>query len=299
MTGAVPLPRPGPRHLRQTMKTVISASRRTDLVAFFPDWLAAALRAKRVRVTGPRGRVHDVDLDPSSVHTVVLWSKNFSNLIRNTSGLRDLLGEYDQLYLHITVTGLGGTPAEAGSPPPSEALAQLPALTGIAGRPELVTVRFDPVLFWREGEDVRSNLAFFRTVADAAVGCGVLDLRMSFAQWYAKARSRAAARGFAYVDPPEAEKRTLAGRLAAEAAERGLTLHACTQPFLAGVPGLKPSACIDGRLLESLHPYREPASHRKDPGQRAGCLCTESRDIGSYAQTCPHGCVYCYANPSA
>lgn len=279
------------------MKTVISASRRTDLVAFFPDWLAAALTARRVRVTGPRGRVHDVDLDPRSVHTVVLWSKDFSNLIRNASGLRDLLGEYAQLYFHFTVTGLGGTPVEAGSPPPAEALGQLPALTAMAGRPERVTVRFDPVVFWREGGSVRSNLEFFGTVADAAAGCGVRDVRVSFGQWYAKARARAAVRGFDLVDPPETEKRTLAEQLAGEAAERGLTLHACAQPFLAGVPGLRPSACIDGRLLERIHPAGEPASGRKDPGQRAGCLCTESRDIGSYAQACPHGCMYCYANP--
>ncbi len=280
------------------MRTVISASRRTDLVTFFPEWLAAALKAGGVRVRGPRGRIHDVDLDPCSVHTVVLWSKDFSNLIRNASGLRDLLGRYDQLYLHFTVTGLGGTPVEAGSPPASAALAQLPVLTGLVGCPERVTVRFDPLVFWREGEKTRSNLELFGTVADAAAGCGVRDLRMSFAQWYPKARARAAARGFAYVDPPEAEKRALAEQLAAEAAARDLALHACTQPFLAGVPGLRHSGCIDGRLLERLHPRGEPVSRRKDAGQRLGCLCTGSRDIGSYAQACPHGCVYCYANPS-
>jgi hypothetical protein len=281
------------------MKTVISASRRTDLVAFFPEWLAAALRNKGVRVAGPRGRARDVDLDPRSVHTVVLWSKNFRNLIRNASGLRDLLGEYDQLFLHFTVTGLGGTPVEAGSPLPSAALAQLSALAGIAGRPERVTVRLDPVLSWRDGGSVRSNREFFGTLADAAAGCGVRDVRMSFAQWYKRARARAAARGFAFIDPPEEEKRAVAAELAAAAAERGLTLHACTQPLLAGVPGIRLSACIDGRLLERLHPERAPASRRKDAGQRAGCLCTESRDIGSYAQSCPHGCVYCYANPAA
>jgi len=279
------------------MKTVISASRRTDLVASFPDWLAAALRDKSVRVTGPRGRVRDIDLDPRSVHTVVLWSKNFTNLIRNASGLRDLLGESDQLYLHFTITGLGGTPVEAGAPRPAEAMAQLPALTEIAGRPERLSLRFDPVLFWREDGCVRSNLASFGTVADAAAGCGIRDVRVSFAQWYTKARARAAAGGFAFIDLAEEEKRAVAAGLAAEAAKRGLTLHACTQPFLAGVPGIRPSACIDGRLLERLHPDREPASGRKDAGQRAGCLCTESRDIGSYAQRCPHGCVYCYANP--
>jgi hypothetical protein len=63
------------------------------------------------------------------------------------------------------------------------------------------------------------------------------------------------------------------------------------------VPGLRPSACVDGTLLASLHPDHEPVSQLKDRSQRLACLCTESKDIGSYAQACPHGCVYCYANP--
>ncbi|HYA48966.1 MAG TPA: DUF1848 family protein [Burkholderiales bacterium] len=280
------------------MKTVISASRRSDLVAFFPDWLAAALRERRARVLGPRRRVVDVDLDPRSVHTLVLWSKDFGNFLRNRAGLRDLLAAYDQLYFHFTVTGLGGTPLEPGAPSPAEGLAQLAPLVGAAGRPERVSLRFDPAVFWREGETVRSNLAFFRRAADAAARCGVRDIRTSFAQWYPKARKRAAARGFDLVDPPDEEKRERAAALAAEAGRRGLSLWACAQPPLASVPGLSASACIDGALLQRLHPAGEPASHRKDPSQRPGCLCTESRDIGSYTQTCPHGCVYCYANPT-
>ena len=281
------------------MKTVISASRRSDLVAFFPDWLAAALRERHARVLGPRGRVVDVDLNPRSVHTLVLWSKDFGNLLRNRARLKDLLAAHDQLYFHFTVTGLGGTPLEPGAPSPDEGLAQLAPLVAVAGRPERVSLRFDPVVFWREGGAVRSNLAFFKRAAEAAAGCGVRDIRMSFAQWYPKARKRAASRGFDLVDPPHEEKRDRVAALAAEAGERGLSLWACTQPFLAGVEGVRPSACIDGPLLGRLHPAGEPASRRKDLGQRPGCRCTESRDIGSYTQACPHGCVYCYANPAA
>ena len=103
---------------------------------------------------------------------------------------------------------------------------------------------------------------------------------------------------FLYIDPPDGEKRARAADLATTAKAHGLVLHACCQPLLAGIPGIRPSACIDGGILEALHPRREPVSRRKDRGQRGDCLCTESKDIGSYAQACPHSCVYCYANPS-
>jgi len=231
------------------------------------------------------------------VHTIILWSKDFSNLLRNGDGLKDLLAAYDQIYLHVTITGRGGTTVEPGVPSYREALAQLPALTELAGNPLRVSVRFDPVLHWREEGIVRSNLSFFSEVAEAAAAAGIRDMRMSFAQWYGKAARRAGARGFAFFSPSDEEQRSLALELSAVAAANRLILHACCQPLLAGVPGLRPSSCIDGALLESLHPRREPASGRKDRGQRAACLCTESKDIGSYSQACDHGCVYCYANP--
>jgi len=276
---------------------VISASRRTDLVASFPEWLAAALRARRAVLIGPRGRAVEIDLSPAEVHTLVLWSKDFSNLLRNAHGLRDLLAAYGQVYLHFTITGLGGTAVEPGAPPTDQALAQLPGLAALAGDPRRVSVRFDPVVFWSDGGTVRTNLGEFPSIAAAAAGVGLKDIRTSFAQWYGKAKRRAAACRLAFVDPSGEAKRANAAGLARIAAAHGLVLHACSQPALAGVPGIVASACIDGALLGSLHPRREKVSQRKDRSQRPDCLCTESKDIGSYTQACPHGCVYCYANP--
>ena len=68
------------------MKKIISASRRTDLVASFPAWLSSVLEQEKAQVFGPSGHVYDVGLKPDKVHTIVLWSKNFQNLIENTAG---------------------------------------------------------------------------------------------------------------------------------------------------------------------------------------------------------------------
>jgi hypothetical protein len=287
-----------PGGCQETMRTVISASRRTDLVSFFPKWLAEALRKREATVIGPSGRAHTVDLSPDAVHTLVLWSKDFSNVLRNEAGLRTRLAAYDQVYLHFTVTGLGGTMIEPGAPPFLDGLAQLPRLVELAGHPRRVSLRFDPLLFWREGGRIVGNERHFAAAAAAAAAAGIVDLRFSFAQWYRKARLRAARRGFPFHDPPEEEKRAVAARLAAAAGGHNLKLYACSQSFLSGIGGIEPSACIEGRLLSELHPRAEPASPKKDRSQRAECLCTESRDIGSYTQPCPHGCVYCYANPA-
>lgn len=279
------------------MKHVISASRRTDLVAFFGEWLAAALADGRARVLGPRGRARGVDLQPEAVHTIVLWSKDFSPLVRDEHGLRRMLERYDQAYLLFTVTGLGGTAIERGVPEPDAALGQLPALVAIAGAPKRVSLRFDPVVHWREGGGLRSNLGFFERVAERAAQAGIEDIRLSFAQWYGKAVRRAKSHGFLFVDPDESAKLEAAGRLAETAARLGLRVSACAQDVLTRVPGIRRSSCIDGALLGELHPRKETASTAKDPSQRPECGCTTSLDIGSYTQACPHACVYCYANP--
>ncbi len=279
------------------MKTVISASRRTDLVSFFPEWLAAAVEKERALVIGPHGRAREVDLSPEKVHTFVLWSKNFQNFINNRHHLRDYLAKYDQLYLHFTITGLGGTQMEKGVPAPPQTLAQLESLAELAGRPERISLRFDPIVYWKEGGEERTNLAFFEELAPRASRLGIKTVRLSFAQWYPKAKRRAWRHGFAYLDPPFEVKKAAASRLAAVASAFGLRLFSCSQDFLAEVPGIEPSSCIDGRLLQSLHPAGEPVSLAKDRTQRPECRCTESVDIGSYTQSCPHSCIYCYANP--
>lgn len=279
------------------MKKVISASRRTDLVAFFPEWLSSVIIEEKARVYGPSGHVYTVDLSPKAVHTVVIWSKNLANLIEDRNRLCTALQKYDQLYLHFTITGLGGTFIEKEVPHPSSAISQLDPLIKIVRRPERISVRFDPVVYWKEEGEIKTNLHFFEKLAPELSSRGIKDVRFSFVQWYGKAVRRAAKYGFLYVDPSREEKKDAARTLAQIAQGWNLRLFSCSQNFLSEVSGVSPSACIDGPHLGDLHPLGEPVSIKKDKSQRPECRCTESVDIGSYTQFCPHSCLYCYANP--
>lgn len=279
------------------MKRVISASRRTDLTAFFPEWLSAVLKEEKAQVLGPSGRIYEVDLRPDAVHTIVLWSKNFTNLIAVASNLPKILQKYDQLYLHFTITGLGGIYIESGAVAPDLAAAQLDQLIVIVGLPERISVRFDPIIYWQENGEIRTNLRYFEELAPELSRRGIRSVHISFCQWYGKARRRAEKKKFSFFDPKEAEKKIDAAYLVDVARVHKLKLFSCSQDFVSDVAGISPSSCINGPLLQSLHPHKEDVSIKKDRSQRKECRCTESVDIGSYTQACPHGCLYCYANP--
>ena len=279
------------------MKKVISASRRTDLVAFFPEWIASVFKNGEANVHGPSGYTYSVSLNPTVVHTVVLWSKNFANVIENHCGLGMVLQKYDQLYSHFTITGLGGTIIERGVPPYRTSLSQLGDLVEIVGMPERITIRFDPIVYWEEGGEVHTNLSIFEKIAPSLHKNGIKNIRISFAQWYKKATRRATKHGFHFIDPPKEKKLEDARSIVRVAQEWDLDLYACSQDFLTEIPEIRHSSCIDGIFLQSLHPDKKAVSTKKDKTQRTECRCTESIDIGSYTQFCPHCCLYCYANP--
>jgi len=282
---------------QEEMKKVISASRRTDLVAFFPENLSRMLDNEKALVLGPAGKMYTVELSPDKVHTIVLWSKNFENLIQNRHRLRERLEKYVQVYLHFTITGMGRSFIECGVPHPKKALSQLDSLLKIVGRPERINIRFDPIVHWIEAGRTRTNLDFFEVLGKSLDSSGIRTLCFSYAQWYNKSKRRADKAGFRYCDPSDEEKKAKAAGLVAMARSWNIRLSSCSQNFLAAVEGVRPSSCIDGRTLQELHPHREDVSQRKDRSQRKECGCTESVDIGSYTQSCPHCCLYCYANP--
>lgn len=260
----------------------------------FPGWLARALRDGEVEVPQPyTGRIRLVSLRPEDVHTIVLWSKDFSRLLADEAGLREALAAYDQLFCHLTVTGLGAKTLEPSVRPWTAVLQQVPELMELVDHPRRLTVRFDPILHWWENGELRTNFPIGGRLLERCATYGIQTVRISFATLYGKVRRR---KGWNWYDPPQVERLRMVEELVSFAEPLGITIYACSDRSLQEA-GALPSKCVDGELLSELHPRRLPAPTGKDSGQRADCGCTPSVDIGSYIMRCPNGCRYCYANP--
>jgi len=254
------------------MKIVLSASRRTDLVASYPGEL--------VRLLG--------EYPPDRVHSIVLWTKNARNLQRHRT-LRDTLQGYEQIFIHFSITGMAGTILEPNIPGTEESLALLPELIELAGSPDRISVRFDPIVNLRIAEREYTNLSEFPAVAEGVSKSGVKRITTSWMTYYKKVARRFAPH---QIEPAEFDWQEQADFLLDHCRRRGVQLHACC------VEGLPISRCIDGPALEALHPKGERCSQAKASGQRPLCGCTASKDLGWYSLVCGGSCLYCYATPA-
>lgn len=267
---------------------IVSASYRTDIPAFYPEWLMARLRAGYCLVANPYGGPdYRVSLDPAEVDGLVLWTRNIGPLLPRLAEIRERGFTF---VVQQTVTGypraLETSVVDAG-----RAVGHLRELAGRFG-PRVPVWRYDPILV-SSLTPRQFHVDNFGRLAEALRGA-TDEVVVSFAQIYRKTERNLAAaakeRGFTWHDPAAEEKRTLVAELATLAKNQGMQLRLCAQPELLA-EGVLPAHCIDAERLAALS-GRLPRARIK--GNRPGCACYESRDIGAY-DSCPHGCVYCYA----
>lgn len=273
---------------------VISCSRRTDIPRWHLEWLERCLAQGFAEFIAPRGGRRKVSLLEVDVHSLVLWSKDYSLLLAD-AGLKKRLQRLNP-YFHFTITGLGGSLWEKEIPSRDSCLDQLRQLSASFG-PERVNWRFDPIIHWQDGEIIHSNLILFDEMAAAVAEAGVRRCTFSFACWYRKSRTRTGRAGIKILDPGEPEKLSACAELAEMAAAKEIDLFVCAQPAWAGLSGIESSRCIDAELMMQLRHGGEEPDRTKDVSQRRDCLCSRSIDIGSYSQRCGGShCLYCYAN---
>lgn len=265
---------------------IVSASYRTDIPAFYGEWFLARLRAGSVRVRNPYGGPpSEVSLAADRVQGFVFWTRNVEPF---RPALAAVAAMGVPFVVQFTVTGYPRD-LDAKTIPSPRAVAQIRDLAARFG-PASVVWRYDPIIATSLTPRVWHRDTFTR-LADALAGA-VDEVVVSWMQVYRKTARHLAPGSvrFDWQDPPSAAKQELLAELAALAAARGLTMSLCAQADLA-VDGVAEARCIDAERLGRIA-GRTLKAPRKP--HRAGCGCWASRDIGAY-DSCPHGCIYCYA----
>ncbi len=287
---------------RPGLKTVLSASRRTDIPAFYMPWFMAGIEQGLFLVENPfNGRVSRVPATPDHVHTIVFWSKDYGFFLDNAFG-EILQRRGYHLFFNFTVNSRCPQ-LEPNLPPLAKRLEQLAALCARFS-PQCVSWRFDPIcVFTDAGGNRCDNLGDFLRIAETARDLGIGRCITSFIDLYPKVRRRARGK-VTFLDLPQRIQRHIVLKLHAVLRPMGIALELCCEKeLLATLPrkaGVKNSRCIPNERLATI--FGGDISLAADPGQRraAGCGCGISRDIGSYRQQpCFHNCLFCYANPAA
>jgi len=276
------------------MKNVISASRRTDLPAFYLDWFKEKINEGGVFVQNPiyKKKITHVDLNPEKVEWIVFWSRNYSKFLKN----RSFFEEY-HLFFHFTV--ISHHPLlEKVKQNSATAVKQMEDLVKHYGSDRVIW-RYDPIVCWEDGRKINTNYNenIFKSYCQKFSDLGLKQCYFSYVTNYSKFNNRFKKKypNLKILPGNNAEISPILEEMQEISAYFGIKLFSCCNDSLLGLNTEKGS-CISGPLLNALTGIKV-VSEAKTP-TRGDCGCTRSIDIGDYIKhPCNFGCIYCYANP--
>lgn len=267
---------------------IISASYKTDIPTFYGDWFLNRLRVGYCKTVNPYNKnVYDVSLKREDVDGFVFWTKNLGPFMDKLELIRQLgYPFYIQYTIHHYPRQLESSVVSAER--------SIKYLKDVAAKYGSRTVvwRYDPIII-SSITPREFHIQNFEEIAKE-LDASADEVVISFAQIYKKTfnnmNSASDELGFTWEDPSDKIKSDLAKELADIAKSHNMKLTMCSQSRFIS-PGIGIARCIDAIRLSDVAGYRIRSNLK---GNRPDCGCYESIDIGDY-DTCPHGCVYCYA----
>ena len=323
-------PLPDGRIVEARMPVIVSASRRTDIPAFYADWFFDRLEKGYSLWTNPFNK-QDSYVSYRNTSFIVFWSKNPRPL---TGKLPVLASKRIGCYVQYTLNDYEREGLEPNVPPLAERIETFRLLSDCLGK-EAVIWRFDPLLL-APGLSPRQLLARIWRLGNRLQGStdklvfsfvDVLAYRKVQQNLLRETDGLFTKDTLPLAEPSAAQRQELVEglvklRKAWSAEGWSLSLATCAEQADLEQYGIAHNRCIDGDLIARLWPDDRPllyylrtgslpqsdlfggipplppvARNLKDKGQRQACGCILSKDIGMY-NTCPHLCVYCYANSS-
>lgn len=275
---------------------IISASRRTDIPAFYSEWFMKRIREGYFYRVNPfnSNQVSGFSLKPEDVDAICFWTKNPGPLMRHLNELDERGLNY---YFQFTLNPYGKE-FEPNVPSLDERIATFRELADRIG-PERVVWRYDPVIL-SSVTPVSWHLEQAERIA-GQLKDSTCRLVFSFYDFYGKGQGRLnnalKGTGISLEDITAPEKAEELNELALGfktiADTYNLRILSCSEDLDLSAIGIEHGACIDGSLVQEL--FGGSPSSSKDKNQRQACGCVESVDMGIY-NTCHFRCLYCYAN---
>ena len=263
---------------------IVSASRRTDIPAFYVNWLINRIHNREVMVRNPMNvhQVSRISLDPRIVDCFVFWTKNPKKLLPRLNELSDY-----NYYFQFTLTPYNRS-LEPKLLEKRGILKTFQILSDTIGAGKVIW-RYDPIIFTPE-YDFRFHQKSFKAMASALHGYTKRCV-ISFVDMYKKTQRNLF--GIPLVTVSNREMKDIARVFADTGNKYSIEVVSCAEEIDLSKSGVKHGKCIDDKLIAELS--GKELYIGKDKTQRGECGCTASIDIGAY-NTCSHGCLYCYAN---
>ena len=301
------------------MPVIVSASRSTDIPAFYSDWFMERLKAGYVKWFNPFNGV-PLYVGFKKMRCIVFWSKNPRPMLAHLDALDAICPNY---YFQFTLNDYDAERIEPRVPPLDERVETFKRLSERVGKDRVVW-RFDPLIL-TDKLSVSAILAKVERLGDQ-VAQYTSRLVFSFIDInaYKKVSGNLKKGGVNAREFTPDEMCAVAQRIGELAKGWGIAAATCGEIKDLDQYGIEHNRCIDDRLMMKCFAHdrelmdfigydpqgelfdlctdaeRESDEQRrharlKDKGQRLACGCIMSKDIGEY-NTCPHLCHYCYAN---
>ena len=285
---------------------IVSASRSTDIPAFYADWFLERLRAGYCNWVNPFNReTYRVSFEDARM--IVFWSKNPKPMLERLDEL-EALG-FKNYYFQSTLNDYVREGLEPNVPPVEERIETFKALAKRIGK-ERVIWRYDPLIL---SDDLTVDALLERIACIGRELRGSTEkLVFSFADIHAYRKVDKNLAGTTCREFSPDEKIAFARGLRNISIDLGLEMATCAEDIDLSAYGIKHNKCVDDDLMMRLFNTDSKLMEfigaeydmldgwsikksKKDKGQRKACGCVISKDIGMY-NTCPHLCKYCYAN---
>lgn len=263
---------------------IIQTGMRTDIPAFYSDWLINRIKEGFVLVRNPYNpiQVTRYSLSPDVVDLISFCTKNPAPMLSKM----EHLAPYGQ-YWFVTITPYGKD-IEPNVPDKDKVMADFKRLSDIAGV-NSIGWRYDPILI-DDNHSVQWHISEFGKMAKELSGY-TRTCVISFIDIYKKVE-----KNFPEARAVRHDDKITIGKAFIEIAKKyGMTIRPCAEGNELEVYGADCSGCMTVNTYETALDSHLNVP-KKGKNQRNGeCACLFGTDIGAY-DTCGHLCRYCYAN---